>query len=360
MLTKIRLRLRTRDLYSAFEREDLLNVLEIYETVTRLHGSHEILAGITRKMADFVNAVRCSVVKVEENRCAYVLASSEGDKIRDLRIDLDNYPEIRKAMEMNKEVIIDDLTRDPIMERVRKKVRDLPFRSLALLPISIRDRYTGTLLLIIATKKGLTEKDLKLCEVVARMAASVLENAALLESLRLANIELEKLATTDGLTGIYNHRYFYNRLDEEFNIAVRYNVPLACIMLDIDYFKDINDTYGHREGDKILRELAMVMKRTVRSTDVVARYGGEEFAILLPHTDEKGAMFQAERMRRAVKGYRFPGLPEDKRLTISLGIATCRNEKVRRAEDLVKFADKALYLAKQKGRDTSVLYRPES
>lgn len=359
LLAKIRSCLRTRNLYGAFEKDDLLNVLDVYETLTTFHSSHDILASITKKLASVLSAVRCSVVRVDEgsNR-ACVLASSEDERIKDMEIDLGNYPEINMAAELKKEIIIDDLRSDPVTEDVRDKVKGLPFRSLALLPISIRDRFIGTMFLRVATKKErLTEKDMRLCEVVARAAASVLENTNLMESLRLANIELEKLATTDDLTKIYNHRYFYNRLDEEFNIAKRYNVSLACIMLDIDYFKDINDTYGHRQGDRILKELATVMTRTVRKTDVVARYGGEEFVILLPHTDEKGALFQAERIRKAVRAYKFPGLPEDKRMTISLGIATCLNMAVCKAEDLVKFADAALYNAKSRGRDNSVLYQ---
>jgi two-component system cell cycle response regulator len=358
LLAKIRSQLRTKSLYTAFEKDDLLNVLEVYETVTTFHSTQEILLGLTKKVANAVGALRCSIIRLdEEHKRGCVVASNEDSNIKDLEIDLDKYPEVLKAVNIKKEVLVADLRKDPLTKDIRKHLKGLFFGSIAVIPIAIKDKFIGTLLLRIAAKKGeLSEKDVSLCTVVARAAASVLENANLLESLRLANADLEKLATTDGLTNIYNHRYFYTRLEEEFNISARYNVPLACIMLDIDFFKRINDTYGHRKGDDILRELAAVITMTTRKTDIAARYGGEEFAIILPHTDEKGAMYQAERIRKAVRNSKYSVLPTGEKLTISLGIATCQNKSIRKAEDMVKYADKALYDAKKKGRDMSILY----
>ena len=359
LLAKIRSRLRAKDIYSSFEKNDLLNVIDVYETVTSFHDSNEILDSVTRKVANAVGAVRCSVVRIEEKRkYGYVLASSEDEDIENLKIDLDKYPELLKAVELKKEIFIDDITKDPITKKVRKNLKGLPFGSVAIIPIAMMDEFIGTLLLRVAAKKDtLEEKDISLCVVVANAAASVLENVRLVESLRLANVELEKLATTDGLTGVYNHRFFYNRLEEEYNISQRYNVPLACIMFDIDFFKNVNDTYGHRKGDKTLMEIAAVITKTIRKTDIAARYGGEEFVILLPHTDEKGGLSEAERMRKAVRKHVFSALPKGERLTISLCIATCLHDAVGKAEDLVKYADKALYEAKASGRDISILYK---
>ncbi len=355
---KIRSSLRTKNIYINFEKKDLLNVLDIYESLTTFQSSGDILIETANKVAVALDAVRCSIVKIEkDDNCGYIIASNEEKKTKGLKIDLDKYPEIRRSIDLKRDIIIEDIATNPIMASCFENVKDLPFSSLAVIPLSIGDKFLGTLLLRVATEKNkISEKEISFCEVVARAAANVLENAKLLESLRLANLELEKLATTDGLTEIYNHRYFYNRLEEEYNIAQRYNVSLACIMLDIDFFKKVNDTYGHRQGDIILKELANVIKRTIRKTDIVARYGGEEFVVLLPHTDEAGVRLQAERMGEAVRSYNFPGIPEDKNLTISLGIANLGSGEVTAADDLVKFADIALYEAKNAGRNRAIFY----
>jgi len=355
---KIRACLRSKELFNSFKKTDLIDIIEVYETVTTFHTNHEILLAITRKLAKETGAIRCSVVKVDENTGdTCVVASSEDEEVDNLEIDLDKYPEIKNALDLKQEVYIKDLEKDPLTAGFLDIIKKLSFSSLAIIPISMHDKMIGTFFLRVAAKKGgLSERDLSLCVVTAKAACRVLENARLVESLRLANIKLEKLATTDGLTGMYNHRYFYQRLEEEFNISSRYNLSLACIMLDIDFFKKINDTYGHRKGDQILKEMAAIISHTIRKTDIAARYGGEEFVILLSHTNEKGAMFQAERIRSAVENGRYSVLPNGETVTISLGVATCRQDDVFSAEDLVKFADKALYEAKDRGRNQSVMW----
>ncbi|PJA77344.1 MAG: hypothetical protein CO150_01430, partial [Nitrospirae bacterium CG_4_9_14_3_um_filter_53_35] len=166
----------------------------------------------------------------------------------------------------------------------------------------------------------------------------------------LANIHLEKLATTDGLTGIFNHRYFYRRLDEEFNRAERYSIPLSAIMMDVDSFKGINDTLGHRIGDRILKELAVVLKSKIRKSDIVARYGGDEFIILLPQTDRQGAEMEAHRVVRSIMDYQFESLPDSK-IKVSYGISTYPNEQILKADDLVTIADRSLYTYKAKNKN---------
>lgn len=358
LVAKIKSCLRTKSLYTNFQKKDLLNVLDIYESLTTLHRSGDILSDIANKVASSLNAVRCSIVRIDESgNFGNIIASNDDIHAQGVRIDLAVYPEVRRAIELKRDVIINDIQSDSIMKSSGKHLNELPFHSLAVIPISIKDKFIGTLLLRVATEKErISEKEISFCQVVARAAESVLENAKLVESLRIANRELEKLAITDGLTGLYNHRYFYNRLEEEYNISLRYNVPLSCIMLDIDFFKKINDSYGHRKGDTILKELAAVIVRTIRKTDIAARYGGEEFVILLPHTDEKGAMFQAERIRSSVEKSIYSALPSNGSVTVSLGITTCRQDKASRMEDLVKFADEALYEAKKQGRNRSVMW----
>lgn len=166
------------------------------------------------------------------------------------------------------------------------------------------------------------------------------------------NLKLNELSITDGLTGIYNHIHFYDRLTDEVHRAVRYGRPLSVIMADIDYFKHYNDTNGHIEGDHVLKEIASCLRRNVRDQDIVARYGGEEFAILLPETGKEGALVMAGRIREYLLNQTFPN--EEKqpggKLTMSFGVAAFPDD----ADDpkrLMEMADKALYRAKKNGRN---------
>ena len=171
-----------------------------------------------------------------------------------------------------------------------------------------RDEVIGTLLLRTSkTGRTFTEREIRLCTAIANASANALYNAFLYDRVVREKTLLQRLAITDYLTGIYNIRYFYKRLEEEFSRAERYITPLSCMMFDIDHFKKINDTYGHRIGDIVLREFAQLVKSHTRKADIFARYGGEEFIMLLPQTILKGAMDKAELIRKAVKKYQFMG-----------------------------------------------------
>jgi diguanylate cyclase (GGDEF)-like protein len=171
--------------------------------------------------------------------------------------------------------------------------------------------------------------------------------------------ELERLATTDPLTGLYNRRHFFTVAEAEFKKAQRYERLLSAIMLDIDHFKKINDTYGHAVGDQALIFLAQHLRACMRAVDVVARYGGEEFVILLPETPAETAYQQvAERIRVQLEQAVMP-LPEggDLKFTVSLGIAdNARPAPDATFEHLLKMADEALYVAKDSGRNQSVVF----
>lgn len=161
----------------------------------------------------------------------------------------------------------------------------------------------------------------------------------------------EKVAVTDGLMGIVNHKHFKQRLEVECSRSGRYNIPLSLVMLDIDHFKKVNDTYGHAVGDQVLKALGKWCLETCRSTDLVARYGGEEIAVLLPHTSLSGAQEFAERLRVKVANewVRDPDEDVTLRITVSLGVA--QYERGMSAVDLVKRADAMLYESKRNGRN---------
>ena len=161
-----------------------------------------------------------------------------------------------------------------------------------------------------------------------------------------SNRELEALATTDGLTGLKNHRTFQAKLAEEYTRAMRYHQPLSLLLLDVDHFKQFNDSFGHPAGDAVLQKVAETLQATARDTDVAARYGGEEFVVILPQTDEAGAVVIAERVRTAVAGCAW-----DKRsITVSLGVCTLSLDTPT-PTSLIASADKALYCSKDAGRN---------
>lgn len=225
-----------------------------------------------------------------------------------------------------------------------------PIRNLLGVPLLLRNKLVGELL--VANKEGggpFTLADESLLTALAFQSASSLENA------RLYARTLE-LAASDGLTGLANRRAFQERLEEEVDRSERYQHSFTLMILDIDHFKKVNDTYGHTAGDVVLRGLAGLLKAAVRTVDFVVRYGGEEFVILLPETGGTHGREVAERIRKQTARTSVT-LPDGKEIsfTVSLGVA-CYPACGRKASDLVERADQALYIAKQSGRDRVCLY----
>ena len=343
------------------EKKDLRAIIELTHLVSSTLNPKEVLYLTVKKLSEIINVKRCSMLSVslEDQRYAYVVATFEDPKITNMKLDLQKYPEIRKALSLKRPVIIKDALKDPLMREVRNIIAPLGIRSIMVIPVIFRDEVIGTLLLR-TTRAGhtFTEREIRLCIAVANASANALYNAYLHNRLNKEKTKLERLAIVDYLTGIYNIRYFYNRLEEEFSRAKRYNTPLSCLMFDIDHFKNVNDTYGHRTGDIVLREFAQLIKRHTRRSDVFARYGGEEFIILLPQTLMQGAIIEAERLRDVLKEHQFSILKEESRITVSVGISCSPDEKITSPDDLINFADNALFTAKNKGRNQIVVYPP--
>ena len=177
----------------------------------------------------------------------------------------------------------------------------------------------------------------------------------LLAKLRRDNAELRDLATTDPLTHVQNVRSFHDLLEHEFRGAKRYGHSLSVLMLDLDHFKVVNDTHGHPSGDYVLKELAVILRQSVRESDVVARTGGEEFAVILPRADREQARQFAERIRQEVYGRRFQVYGHDIHVTTSLGLAAFPDDaEITGPQMLFYCADQALLEAKESGRDRVV------
>ncbi|OHE56411.1 MAG: hypothetical protein A2Z47_12155 [Thermodesulfovibrio sp. RBG_19FT_COMBO_42_12] len=162
-------------------------------------------------------------------------------------------------------------------------------------------------------------------------------------------LKVETLAITDSLTELFNRRHFGNTIEKEFNRTIRYQSPTSCLMIDIDYFKKINDEYGHRAGDLVLKEIAKIIKSCIREIDTVARWGGEEFIVLLPETKQEDALQSAKRILEAISNHQFSGIPG--KITVSIGLASVPEASIDTADKLIHTSDLALYEAKDKGRN---------
>ncbi|MBI3596073.1 MAG: diguanylate cyclase [Nitrospirae bacterium] len=189
-----------------------------------------------------------------------------------------------------------------------------------------------------------------------RLAERLEQKVERLSDISEANKRLVDMSLTDELTGLPNRRYLNRRLREELAMAQRFRSSLSCIMLDLDHFKQINDALGHQAGDAVLQSLAKVLCADKREYDVIGRYGGEEFLVLLPQVDAQGAITVAERLRKRVEETDLAtNLRKPVRVTISLGVTTF-NEEAINEEDLIRRADEALYRAKARGRNRSVMF----
>lgn len=222
------------------------------------------------------------------------------------------------------------------------------FDSVFVIPMHVKGEPIGAVLFASRKNHFFSKSIKKMLEVIVVQAAVSIKNARMVG-------DLERLATTDGLTGLMNHRTFQETLSSEVERARRHPAPISLLLVDIDYFKNFNDEYGHPLGDFVLREVGQVLVRTVRKVDVVARYGGEEFAIILVNTSTEGALQMARRIVRAVNQSRFQYQGLSLKIAVSVGSATFPVHAHARNK-LIEFADRALYEAKRKGRNRAILY----
>lgn len=341
------------------EKKDLEALIELTYFITSTLEPRKALYLVVKKLSEIINVTRCSMISIDAENKGYanVVSTFEDPNITNIKLDLQKYPEIRKALSLKKPVVVKEALKDPMMKEVRDIISPMGIRSIMVIPVIFHDEVIGTLLLNIAkAERTFTEREKRLCTAIASASANTLYNAFLYDKLEREKRDLERLAITDYLTGVYNVRYFYNRLDEEFSRAERYRMPLSCMMFDIDNFKSINDTYGHRVGDIILREFAQLVRGHTRKSDVFARYGGEEFIMLLPQTSLAGSLAEAERLSKIVKKYQFYALKEGERITVSVGVACSSDARIKNPDNLITFADDALFTAKKKGRDQIAIY----
>ena len=246
----------------------------------------------------------------------------------------------REIVNNGKPIRVFDVTKYPELELEPKETR-----SFMAVPMVSRGKVIGVMDARSTRMGAFLDQDEKTFSILAGSAALALENA-------LLHQKTQELTVVDDLTTLYNFRYFSRKLAGEIMRAERYHLPLSIIMIDIDWFKRCNDTYGHLFGNRVLQGLAARIKECVREVDVVCRYGGEEFAVILPQTEKGDARMIGERIRRTVESDEFltDGGGAPVKITVSLGIASFP-ENGRTSKDLIAKVDQALYLAKGRGKN---------
>ncbi|GAB4284941.1 MAG: hypothetical protein Kow0029_31670 [Candidatus Rifleibacteriota bacterium] len=263
----------------------------------------------------------------------------------------ENISEVFKEYPADPELTLENFSKPVIFkpQTARKKPIAM-FKQTLHLPIIIGDRVAGLIHLARADTKPFSSHEFDITSQFTGIFITSIKNA-------LIHKRTEKLAFTDPLTGLFNHRYFQETLSHEFIRAKRYEKPLSLMLIDIDFFKKFNDTYGHLVGDKVLRHVANIFSHSIREQiDTVARYGGEEFAVLLPETSLEGAQQFAERIRRNVEKSKL--IEEDRELsvTLSIGVSCTNVTECKKTSDLIEAADIALYRAKDSGRNRVITF----
>jgi two-component system cell cycle response regulator len=341
------------------EAEHHRKLVDILHDVTGDLSPDEIYHLLVRRVARALDIERCSLVLANPGDTVGIVATAyENPGLRNLEVDLGKYPEIQTALETQEPVLIPDIRADALYESVREswelEGQEVGIRSVIALPFQLDFRQAGVFFMrTTADEEPLTPDDVAFADTVIKAAVSAVRRAQLIETTQADKARLEQLASTDPLTGLQNRRALMERLTAEIDRAARYEHDLVLLMIDLDHFKLVNDTYGHLAGDEVLRQLSMLLVSELRTVDIVARYGGEEFVVVLPEQPLEGGTAFAERVRERVANTVFDAgeVAGGVHTTISVGIATYPADGVHTADELIARADEALYRAKAAGRD---------
>jgi len=334
------------------------HLVDILHEVMGNLSSDEIFHMLTRRLARALDLSQASVVLAKPGDEMGVVATAfEAPSLQNLQIKVDRYPEIAAALLDQRPVLIRDIHNSPWYTELRRRWEQegvhISVKSVIALPFYLDDDTSGVFLLRRDQSKAeFDEGDVEFASTVVGSALAAIRRAHAVELTRADNVRLEVLAHTDPLTQLLNRRALTLRLVAEMDRVRRYDSMLSLLMVDLDYFKFVNDTYGHMAGDEVLHEVAALLQRSTRTVDFVARYGGEEFVVVLPETTTQGAIAFAERVRERIERHSFLGTDRGgARLTTSIGVATFPSPGVDSVESLFARADEALYRAKEQGRN---------
>lgn len=327
------------------EAEVLKILLEMSREISSQIPIRTVIKRLSLRLRQLLSADECSIMILDDSRKELAFSESSGLT----RWELEN---IRFRVgegvagwvaRHKKPLLIADCSADERFVAIPNQKR--PMISMICVPLVIKKRAIGTVSLTTRVK-GHVFSELEL-ELAVLLSAHI--------SLALENNRLYEISVSDGLTNLYNRRYLEQRLAKEISYARRFRKPLTIVMTDVDFFKKLNDTYGHQAGDEALRQVSDTLTSALRDYDVVARYGGEEFAVILLSTPRQRGASTAERLRQAVEDIEIRFRGQRLKVTISLGVASFPEDSDD-PDELIGLADKALYEAKRRGRNQVCLF----
>ena len=339
-----RLKKKTRDMDEAIN--DLKLLQEVGKDISSKLDMSELLPGIMNAFVRAGKVSKGSLMLYDKEKDLLEIKASVGLSERAKK-----YVKLKigegiagKVAETGNSILINDTTRDIVYKDFFVgDPKGRPKETLLSLPLIFKGEVLGVITLDSKISgEQFIRNDERLLSILASQSAVSINNAIMYE-----------MAITDALTGLYIRRYFIHRLEQEVEKARRYDRPLSLLFLDIDHFKEFNDTYGHQLGDKALIYLAKIMKRRTRAADICVRYGGEEFIIILPETPKEQAMAMAERLRQDVENDSISAKGNIYKITASIGVAAYSG-KIISANELIRESDRRLYQAKEEGRNRVV------
>lgn len=331
---------------------------EVLRDVADELSTPEIYRVLARRVGRALGVRHCAVILADgdgEATTATVAAALEEPGMIETTIALADYPEIARALATGRSVLVEDAEVDPVFAEIRRRTADegrsFHLRSVIALPFAMGESSGALFIRTEPDDRRLTADDVEFAELVMHAAVAAIRRGQALETSRADNRRLEELATTDPLTRVLNRRALTERLGVEMDRARRFRADLSVLLIDVDYFKRINDTAGHLAGDEVLRQIANLLEEAVRRVDIVARYGGEEFVLILPETGKEGAKVFGDRVCERFAAHQFGVGDRDIRLTVSVGLATFPSPQIASADDFFARADEGLYRAKANGRN---------
>ncbi|MBI5598404.1 MAG: sensor domain-containing diguanylate cyclase [Deltaproteobacteria bacterium] len=349
---------RAEELGRAFTDETLMDELtsrlrqlktfsEIGKALTSSLDLKEIIAAVMEQIRGLLKPTNWSLLLLDEEKeeLRFEIAVGEGaDRIKDLKLKLGEGIAGWVAKE-GRPLLIADVSKDPRFSKKADELSRFETKSIVCVPLRARGKSIGVIELLNAVEnESFGEEDLLLLTTLADYAAIAIENALLFDRVQLLTI-------TDDLTHLYNSRYMHRFLDYELARVSRYESHLSMLFMDLDYFKDVNDRYGHISGSKLLAEVAQVILKNIRNVDVACRYGGDEFVVLMPETPKTRAMNAAKKIKNVIRETVFlKDAGTNCHITISIGVASFP-EDAKNKVDLIHLADKAMYSVKSLSRD---------
>ncbi|NOY07525.1 MAG: sensor domain-containing diguanylate cyclase [Spirochaetes bacterium] len=328
------------------ENQDLREIIEIATQITADLDVESIIKNVVWSIiARFRTDTVTFIFPIEDDTVKLKIIHYEGLKRKELKTVLTsidpiiNYFEKVEYSQISYKEFYESFPDKRISRELKRIKTDF------IVPLRTNKGVTGILLLPgKSSKEPFTLLETQYIARIIRFASIAVENASLYHQ-----------ATTDRMTKLFSHHFFEKALDDEISRARRYGTFFSLVMFDIDHFKTFNDTYGHLQGDIIIKKIAKLLLNSIRQIDFAARYGGEEFTIILPQVDLNGAAIVAERLRKLIEEYEFPGDGRVLHVTISLGVAEYNSERIHSLSQMVNEVDKALYESKETGRNKVTL-----